>query len=129
MLKKLDFHAKNSFSVGKLHFLLKKSSFLPLKWTKNKESSYSNNWIFVASVRDRHFNKIVSKTKSVPAEQYRSLRYSKISALSKSLTSIKMDDLVFGKDGQKILECLTRILAQIMLVLSQKTCIFGVFLR
>ncbi len=38
----------------------------------------SNNWIFVASARDRHFNKIVSKAKSVPAEQYRSLRYYKL---------------------------------------------------
>ncbi len=27
--KKLDFHAKNSFSVGKLHFLFKKTVFCP----------------------------------------------------------------------------------------------------
>jgi hypothetical protein len=77
MMKKLDFHAKNSFSVGKLHFLLKKTVFCPQNGPKIEQIHTSNNWIFVASVRDRHFSKIVSKTKSVPAEQYRSLRYYK----------------------------------------------------
>jgi hypothetical protein len=89
---------KTRFRLENSTFCSKKEVFCPQNGPEMEQIHTSNNWIFVASARDRHFNKIVFKAKSVPAEQYRSLRYDRSSSQfnSEGTMDVSQDQVAFS---------------------------------